>query len=153
MEKIKLKEIKKTYKKIIKQEESNENFLTIDNLLDFSVKKYSEIQVENILSIEEDGDMLLFQYGSSYDEKSFYIDITRQLIPDEEDAYEDENIWQLSFMFFYEVKDFAGIEDDNSWNTDFKTTDEWLNHIKHSEVYKIAKNLTAKKYELDFSQM
>ena len=143
---------KKTYKKIIKQEESNVNFFTVDNLLDFSTEKYFEIQVENILSIEEDGDMLLFQYGS-YDEKFFYIGITRQLIPNEEDAYEDENIWQLSFMFFYDVKDFSGIEDDNSWNTDFKTTEDWLNHIKHSEVYKIAKNLTAKKYELDFAQV
>ena len=152
MEKVKLKDIKKAYRKIIKQEKDSGTFLTVDNLLSFSIKQYSEIHVENILSIEEDGDMLLFQYGS-YDEKSFYIDITRQLIPDEENACEDENIWQLSLVFFYDVKDFVRIEDDNSWNTDFKTTEEWLNQIKHSEVYRIAKNLTAIKYELDFSQV
>src|SRR6266496_901970 len=60
--------------------------------------------------VDEDGDMLLFQWGKYDDHVN--LDITRQLM----DGFEDENIWQLHLVFLYPpVPALDGIEPGNRW--------------------------------------
>lgn len=65
--------------------------------------------------IDQDGDMLLYQWGT-YDwgkGESFELDITRQFI---ENASEDENIKQLSLTFrFHPTEGFRQIGEGNLW--------------------------------------
>ena len=46
--------------------------------------------------IEDDGDMLLFQWGTSMGAKTFEVDLTRQFISE---ADEDSEIWQLHVTY------------------------------------------------------
>ena len=64
-------------------------------------------------SLEHDGDMLLFQWGT-YDwgkGRHFELDITRQFIRDSGDD-DDDDIWQLSLRFLFEPND---LEPGNRW--------------------------------------
>ena len=72
-------------------------------------------------TIEEDGDMLLFQWGV-YDwgkGPSFELDLTRQaiaLIPaDDEYEWEEQDIRQLCCTFYYLPEPFRSIEEGNRW--------------------------------------
>jgi hypothetical protein len=68
----------------------------------------------NGTSLEEGGDMLLFQWGS-YDwgnGRFFELDLTRQAIPSGE---EDPPILQLHCTFRYEPAVFDGIDAGNLW--------------------------------------
>lgn len=61
---------------------------------------YNENRAIDAMSLEEDGDMLLFQWGT-YDwgnGKHFEIGLTRQLIPSGD---EDVDIWQLQISYYY----------------------------------------------------
>jgi hypothetical protein len=71
--------------------------------------------------VEEDGDGLLFQWGVwGPDEKTFYVDLTRQaVVPcihrDQEDEGEDADILQLRCTFEYPPDQFRGLESGNLW--------------------------------------
>jgi hypothetical protein len=62
---------------------------------------YAEVRADDAAGIDDDGDMLLFQWGT-YDwgeGRSFEVGITRQLIL--ASAEDDDAIWQLSMTFRY----------------------------------------------------
>jgi hypothetical protein len=68
---------------------------------------YEQERAEDATSIEDDGDMLLFQYGA-YDAGSgrvFEYSLTRQLVGSED--LEDEDIFQLSITYRYPISDQA----------------------------------------------
>ncbi len=79
-------------------------------MLDF----YQKEQVEGC-AIDQDGDMLLYQWGT-YNwgkGKVFEFNITRQLIVEED---EDENIWQLSLIFEFKLSEaLQHIGQGNHW--------------------------------------
>jgi hypothetical protein len=73
--------------------------------------------------LEEDGDMLLFQWGSYSwsDAMHFELNITRQLMPDggdggDEDKDDDEGILQLSLTFrFPPAAELQALGSGNEW--------------------------------------
>lgn len=84
-----------------------------DTLFPVVLDYYQSSRIEGT-SLEDDGDMLLFQWGS-FDwgqGQWFEVDLTRQAI--EADA-EDGSIQQLRCTFRYESGDFSDIEAGNRW--------------------------------------
>ena len=82
--------------------------LTAREGIDAMLASYEEQRAE-CAPFDEDGDMLLYQWGM--EDKSFLLDVTRQFIlPDEDEPY------QLSLMFYYpsdaELDKFEG---GNEW--------------------------------------
>jgi hypothetical protein len=62
---------------------------------------YAQARVEDAAAVDQDGDMLLFQWGT-YDwgsGRAFEVDVTRQLILAAEE--DDDAIWQLGLTFRY----------------------------------------------------
>jgi hypothetical protein len=63
---------------------------------------YESVRAEDVVGLDEDGDMLLFQWGTyDWGEGPFFIyDLTRQLIL-EGSADDDASIWQLNCELRY----------------------------------------------------
>jgi hypothetical protein len=75
---------------------------------------YRDVRVDDV-SLEADGDMLLFQWGTCDWGRGphFEIDLTRQLIRGEG---EDDDIWQLHLTYRFAVSDaLRDLEDGNRW--------------------------------------
>jgi hypothetical protein len=82
--------------------------------------------------IEEDGDMLLFQWGE-YDESVFDIDITRQFI---DEKAEDENIRQLSLTFQFKLTEpLQKLAEGNRWCHSPKELAEFRTFILASQAF------------------
>ena len=74
-----------------------------------------EVQRADDVTLENDGDMLLFQWGTySWDGGAFSYDLTRQFILDSEE--DDDAIFQLSFtLLFDEPSGVAPAGSDVRW--------------------------------------
>jgi len=108
---------------------------------------YEEQRAEGC-EIDEDGDMLLYQWGVYNFEKpaTFQLDLTRQFsVPDEDEPY------QLSLTFHFEPS--AGlkkIKDANQWCNSPDELAEFRTFIEKSPAYRAALTEKVKKVELDF---
>ena len=92
------------------------------------LKFYRNVRAEGC-DMEQDGDMLLFQYGTyeRQGKKQFELDITRQLILD---GGEDEDIWQLSLRFeFVAPPGLESIGAGEQWCTSLRDIDEFEQFI------------------------
>jgi len=88
-------------------------------------------------SVAEDGDMLLFQWGS-YDwgnGRFFELDLTRQAIPSGE---EDPPILQLGCTYRYEPAPFEGVEAGNRWCSSPAGLDAFRSFVLGSEALRRA---------------
>ncbi|MBK8806954.1 MAG: hypothetical protein IPO21_10045 [Bacteroidales bacterium] len=146
-----LKDLEKEYRQEINKLLETETNLTPDNLIEISVKLYADIQAKGI-SIEDDeeNDMLLFQYGTYNwgDElgEHFSFDITRQFMNEAGDVY------QLSLTLVFDPQEFEDVESINSWSPDFESIEEWIEDIKTTQGYEMAKSQTIKSYKLLFEK-
>jgi hypothetical protein len=117
----------------------------IDSMIAF----YREERVEGC-SIEEDDDMLLFQWGT-YDwgnGEFFNFDITRQLIFD---GSADENIWQLSLTFKFSPTDtLRKLKSGNKWCSSPKNILQFDQYIRNSTAFKNVASDILSIVELDF---
>jgi hypothetical protein len=87
---------------------------------------YRTVRAEGC-DMEQDGDMLLFQYGVWHETKRFGLDITRQLILD---GGEDEHIWQLSLSFeFMAPPSLEIIGNGEQWCASLSDVDEFERFI------------------------
>ncbi len=81
----------------------------LDLLLDF----YENERAEDADSLEEDGDMLLFQWGKNHD-GGFYLSLTRQLSFVDDDG--EPVIYHLTAEFHFEQSgDFEDLDDGIEW--------------------------------------
>jgi hypothetical protein len=146
MEKIALKKVENEYKKWLEKTFHNAQPANVDEIINISLTLFQEIKVKGVAGDEEDGDMLLFQYGT-YDrgESNFFqFDITRQFIkPNEDEPY------QLSMTLFFEPIECKSY---NCWSNDFENIEKWIEHIQGTEGYKLGKNLKNIKFEISFEQ-
>lgn len=78
---------------------------------------YRDVRIEDCRDLADDGDMLLYQWGTYEREggECFELDLTRQLIaPDE--AEDDGAIWQLSLTFsFARDSELEALGEGNDW--------------------------------------
>lgn len=77
--------------------------LTPQAALDAVVDFYENERATNADKIEDDGDMLLYQWGTYDfgDGLSFRLDLTRQFVDAAEEG--DDGIWQLSLILHYDT--------------------------------------------------
>lgn len=80
---------------------------------DLMLRFYTEERADHIVHLDEDGDMLVFEWGVydfDGDGPSFQLSLTRQLMlaPEDEDDEEDEAITQLRLTLHYEATPAAG---------------------------------------------
>ncbi|MCL1971600.1 MAG: hypothetical protein FWG57_01250 [Endomicrobia bacterium] len=146
MKKVKLQNIEAEYKSRIK-EKYNEKILSADELIDVSIELFDNTKVEEVDSEYVDTDMLLFQYGT-YDwgsGENFEFNITRQFI-----FADADEPFQLSLTLFF---DAVEIESYDCWSMNFETIEDFVNDIKSSQGYKLAKELKCKSFEIRFEQV
>ena len=121
-------------------------------LIELSASLFQELKIENISGNEsDDSDMLLYQYGV-YDwgdefGEHFSFDITRQFFKPEEDEP-----YQLNFTLIYESEQFKALKDYNCWSMSFSDLENFIEHIKTTEGYRLADTSTPNGYIIGFSQ-
>jgi hypothetical protein len=92
-------------------------------------------------SVAEDGDMLLFQWGS-YDwgnGRLFELDLTRQAVPSGE---EDPPILQLGCTYRYDPEPFEGVEAGNRWCSSPAEVDAFRSFVLGSDALRRAADQT-----------
>ena len=99
---------------------------------------------------EEDGDMLLFQWGT-YDfaaPPTFQLDITRQfIVPDEDEPY------QLHLTFhFASTSALQALNSGNKWCSDPNHLTAFRRFIEASAPYRAVADVEPLRVELDFEQ-
>jgi hypothetical protein len=146
MKEIMLKKVENVYKKWLGKNLKNGQISNADEIINVSLTLFQEIKIKEIAGDDEDGDMLLFQYGSYNWGKgrSFEFNVTRQFIKQNEDEP-----YQLSMTLFFEPIDCKSYD---CWSNGFDDLEKWAENIKETEGYKFVKNLTCKKFEIFFEQ-
>jgi len=118
--------------------------LSVPNGIEAMLEFYRSTRAKDC-SLEDDGDMLLFQWGPYQvgTEHRFEVNLTRQFIPDGGD---DDDIWQLSLTFVYAPSTMAG---GNRWCTAPDGLDEFARFVRASAAYTAACLSAALRVELD----
>lgn len=120
----------------------------MDALLSF----YREVRAADV-SVDDDGDMLLFQWGT-YDRgdgEYFELNLTRQLTTEEGG---DENTWQLSLTYRFEpTDDMDDIEVGHQWCQHPEELDDFVEDIFSSEPFNAVEELEADDIELSLETM
>lgn len=146
-----LKDIKAHYKSYIENWIKQNVKLTIDDFIEISIKLFEEVKASGVSVTENlDNDMLLFQYGRyNWGNKNgdhFSVDITRQFITETEDFF------QLSFKLIFEPENFEGYDSYNSWSMSFNTLEEWVEHIRTTEVYEPLKLHSFRSFDISLNE-
>jgi len=122
--------------------------LTVDNVLELSIKLHSELKAKGISPNVYADDMLLFQYGTynwgGEAGEHFSLNLTRQF------SKKNMDMFQLSLTLMFEP---VSVKSYNSWSMDFDTLDAWSDHVRTTEGYQVAKTVPLKKYKLAFSKV
>lgn len=125
--------------------------LSIDSVIDLSVKLYSSIQVKGVEYSDGDSDMLLFQYGTYNwgDEKGHHatFDITRQF-----QKYDSDEFYQLSFSLIFDPTILGKDDAYNAWSCAYVSIDEWVTNIKNTAGYTKMKQVDFRTYEIMFQE-
>ncbi|MCA9166581.1 MAG: hypothetical protein KDB23_02880 [Planctomycetales bacterium] len=102
--------------------------------------------------VDDDGDMLLYQWGSSGRDanEQFTFDLTRQLIVDRES--EDENIWQLSLSFKFSLTEtLRMIQPGDKWcpRPRPQAVDYFERFVRDSEPYRAVCDMSSVEADLE----
>jgi hypothetical protein len=62
-------------------------------------------------------------------------------------------MFQLSLTLLFDPTEFKNLESYNSWNSHFKDLEEWIQDIKITKGYQLAKLQTSKTYKLTFCKI
>ncbi len=138
------KQSKKVFHYQLEKSGLNLNELSVDDGVKAMVDFYSSQRAQGCL-LEDDGDMLLWQWGPCFGDKWFEVNITRQFMRDDEDEP-----YQLSLTFTFSVT--PEILRGDKWCENPDKIDEFKEFIQNSEGYKNVKGLTPKKVILIFEQ-
>ena len=109
------------------------------------VDHYIEWRADEV-DVDEDGDMLLFQWGSY---GSFQYNVTRQLITQAED--DEDEIWQLSLTLHYPEDDDTGrLGSGERWCYSPDELDEFVRFIEGATPTAFARSRSPERVELEF---
>ena len=123
--------------------------------LDLMLAWYQSDRADDALPLAEDGDMLLFQWGT-YDwgqGPSLHYNFTRQFILDERED-EDEAIWQVSVVFHFPPRrgDVGDWSSGETWATRPSELESFRNFVEGCEITKVIRYLTPTRIEVKFQQ-
>lgn len=116
-------------------------------MLDF----YRDVRAKDC-ELDDDGDMLLFQWGT-YDfgkGRSFRFDITRQFIVEDED---DSPMSQLSFVFHFAPSAQLGALKGNRWCGTLDELDDFETFITGADAYRAVAAARPEKVTLDYRRV
>jgi hypothetical protein len=127
--------------------------LTPDVGIHLMLKFYQQIRADNC-PIDQDGDMLLYQWGTYDwgDGTYFQLDITRQFI--EAGLEGDDGTSQLSIRFyFYPSEDYKKLEWGNRWCSSPGELSHFESYIKANTTYIKVANANPTKLEIEYSKI
>lgn len=136
-----------SFQNYLKEKGFEEKSLSLSILPNLFIDYYQDVKFD-AFNEEDDGDMLLFQYGTYnfQEERYFQINFTRQFY----EVYEDDShqICQLGVTFFYCPKNFYDIISFNKWSANFSNLTDFHNVIIDSDGFKKALNEILLKKEI-----
>lgn len=112
---------------------------------------YENSRIDNT-NLDENGDMLLFQWGS-YDwgqGLTFELDLTRQAIPSDR---EDPPILQLRCTYRYDPAEFHDTGEGNRWCHNPSQLDEFRQFVFSSEAFSLAASQQHNALEIDLEDV
>lgn len=115
-------------------------------MLDF----YRDVRAEDC-PLEEDGDMLLFQWGThdSGEGETFQLDITRQFIHAADE--DDDGMSQLSLTFHFKpTPELTELEDGNQWCNTPEEVEEFEKFIMGDAAYEAVADVKAVRVGLEY---
>ena len=117
------------------------------------IEYYSELEFPE-LDRADDGDMLLFQYGTYDwgDGPFFEVDFTRQFYQFFADA-EDHEIIQQSFTFYFDPERFRHIEPFDLWSNTVTSFSEFEAAIVNTQGYREALAHPPEKFEISIEDV
>lgn len=123
--------------------------LTLAQGIRLMVDFYRDVRADNC-KLDEDGDMLLFQWGGG--QGAFECDITRQfIVAHSEDEDDDPAMSQLSFTFhFAPSPQFAAIKSGNRWCYAPDGLADFEAFINTSDVFRAVQTARTAKVTLDY---
>ena len=127
--------------------------LTPANSINLMIEFYKQIRAENC-PINEDGDMLLYQWGTFNWGEDMYFQwgITRQFI---ETGFEgDDGMSQLSLCFyFHSSEDFNSLRSGNRWCSSLRDLLDFESYIKTNTAYLKAATANPTRIEIKYSKI
>jgi hypothetical protein len=127
--------------------------LTLAEGIRLMLNFYRDTRAEGCL-LEDDGDMLLFQWGTNdgVEGKYFRVDLTRQFILSDEKH--DQQISQLSFTFLYLPSDFHdSLGEGNEWCSSPAELASFESFIQNNPAYLAVRDKPAEGVDLDFGEV
>lgn len=139
-------ESEREFKRFVRAARKSPKVITAEDAVKLVLGFYSEIRAGGC-SLEDDGDMLLYQWSYRERDGRFCFDITRQFIL--EGSRDDDGMSQLSFSLYFPATDsLRKIEDGNLWCKSPAELESFREFILNSEVYSELKEQTAASTEL-----
>ncbi len=119
--------------------------------VDVMLEWYQFERAEDVVALDEDGDLLLFQWGS-YDwgeGRSFQYEIVRQLIV----AEDDDGIWQLSVTLYYpESEETQALGAGHRWCPHPRGADDFRGSIESTDATAYAHRAPPSRIDVRFAQ-
>lgn len=146
--------VKKSFKSFLKEKGISEKSLTPEIGFAVMCDFYLSVKFDWALPEEDDGDMLLFQYGTHDwgDGENFELNLTRQVIKsngDDEDDEDDESLIQLALTFVYPSAKVGRIKSFNQWCREAEELGALLQAIKVSKGFIAASKVTPVKIKIE----
>ena len=149
---MKPKSAKKEFEKFISDAGNAVASLTPEQAVSLVLDFYGRVRAEDC-PLEEDGDMLLYQWGVYQDTgggKSFHFDLTRQFMLADSDS--DEGMSQLSLtLHFRPTPELQAIGDSNEWCHSPDKLAGFREFIRNSETYRAVTQLKPTNVKIQFS--
>jgi hypothetical protein len=148
---MKTKDARKEFEKLLHASGKSLEALTPMEGVSTMLKFYRDVRALDC-DLKEDGDMLLFQWGT-HDwgrggGERFEVDITRQLIP----MNTEDEIWQLSLTFAFEPR-FEALRAGNKWCWHLEEVGDFENFLNESPVLRAVRDVEVRAAELSYENV
>jgi len=145
---------KKEFEKFISSAGNVVKSLTPEQAVNLVSEFYERFRADDC-PLDEDGDMLLYQWGI-YDDadggKSFQFDLTRQFMIADSDG--DDGMSQLSLtLHFKPTAELQAIEDSNEWCHAPDDLADFREFIKNSEAYRAVAQTKPTNVNIQFNRI
>lgn len=128
--------------------------LTLDTGMELALDLYQQVKVMGVSGVEQEDDMLLFQYGTwDVGDKEqgpyFGLDLTRQVTLLDK-LEEDPLLYQLRYEFQFDPAPFVGCQSYNSWSAGENNLalSDWVATQRATPGFELARALPFRAFKL-----